>query len=101
MKIVNENEFQATVSSGVVLVDFFANWCGPCKMVGPILEKIDPEFPTIQFVKVDVDQSQKLAMQFQVQSIPTLLVFKDGQVVERQVGFSGEPQLKKMLEKYM
>ncbi|MBS5114879.1 MAG: thioredoxin [Erysipelotrichaceae bacterium] len=101
MKIINEKEFQATVSSGVVLVDFFANWCGPCKMVGPILEKIDPEFPTIEFVKVDVDQSQSLAMQFQVQSIPTILIFKDGQVVERQVGFSGEPQLKKMLEKYI
>ena len=101
MKIINEKEFQATVSSGVVLVDFFANWCGPCKMVGPILEKIDPEFPTIEFVKVDVNQSQSLAMQFQVQSIPTILIFKDGQVVERQVGFSGEPQLKKMLEKYI
>lgn len=101
MKIINEKEFQATVSSGVVLVDFFANWCGPCKMVGPILEKIDPEFPTIEFVKVDVDQSQSLAMQFQVQSIPTILIFKDGQIVERQVGFSGEPQLKKMLEKYI
>lgn len=101
MKIINEKEFQATVSSGVVLVDFFANWCGPCKMVGPILEKIDPEFPTIEFVKVDVDQSQSLAIQFQVQSIPTILIFKDGQVVERQVGFSGEPQLKKMLEKYI
>lgn len=101
MKIINEKEFQATVSSGVVLVDFFANWCGPCKMVGPILEKIDPEFPTIEFVKVDVDQSQSLAMQFQVQSIPTILIFKDGQVVERQIGFSGEPQLKKMLEKYI
>ena len=59
------------------------------------------EFPTIEFVKVDVDQSQSLAMQFQVQSIPTILIFKDGQVVERQVGFSGEPQLKKMLEKYI
>ena len=101
MKIINEKEFQATVSSGVVLVDFFANWCGPCKMVGPILEKIDPEFPTIEFVKVDVDQSQSLAMQFQVQSIPTILIFKDGQIIERQVGFSGEPQLKKMLEKYI
>lgn len=100
MKIINENEFQSTISSGVVLVDFFANWCGPCKMIAPVLEKISADYPNVEFVKVDVDQSQRLAMQYQVQSIPTILVFKDGQVVERQIGFSGEPQLRNMLNKY-
>lgn len=70
-------------------------------MIAPVLEKLSTEYPTVEFVKVDVDQSQRLAMQFQVQSIPTILIFKDGEVVERQVGFSGEPQLKNMLNKYL
>ncbi len=72
MKIINENEFDSTVGKGLVLVDFFANWCGPCKMLSPILEKLSTEYEDVEIVKVDIDQSQQLALQHQVQSIPTL-----------------------------
>ena len=100
MKILKSEEFDGVISSGVVLVDFFATWCGPCKMIAPVLEKLSAEYPNIEFVKIDVDQSPMIAARYQVQSIPTLIMFKDGEAVERQVGFSGEPQLKAMLNKY-
>ncbi len=100
MKIVNSNEFNQEVSSGVVLVDFFAVWCGPCKMISPVLEKLDGDYPNIKFIKVDVDQSPDIAGRYGVQSIPTLIIFKDGKPMETQVGFAGEPQLRNMLSKY-
>ncbi len=99
MEIISSNEFDATISSGIVLVDFFANWCGPCKMLSPVLEKVSNDYPNIHFVKLDVDKSGDIAMRYQVQSIPTLLVFKDGNLVERQVGFAGEPQLRNLLNR--
>lgn len=100
MKILKSEEFDSVIASGTVFVDFFAVWCGPCKMISPVLEKLSGEYPNIEFVKVDVDQSPEIAARYQVQSIPTLIMFKDGQMVERQVGFSGEPQLKALLNKY-
>ena len=99
MEIISSNEFDATILSGIVLVDFFANWCGPCKMLSPVLEKVSSDYPNIHFVKLDVDKSGDIAMRYQVQSIPTLLVFKDGNLVERQVGFAGEPQLRNLLNR--
>ena len=70
---VNNQEFQSLISQNeLVFVDFYANWCGPCKMLAPSIEKLAQEHPEIKVVKVDVDQETSLAMQFQVQSIPTL-----------------------------
>ncbi len=100
MKIINENEFDSTVEKGLVLVDFFANWCGPCKMLSPILEKLSTEYEDVEIVKVDIDKSQQLALQHQVQSIPTLLLFKDGKIVSRNVGFLAEAQLKSLLDQH-
>ena len=69
-----------------VLVDFWATWCGPCRMVGPILEQIAEERTDIKVVKIDVDQEPELASQFGIMSIPTMMVFKDGQITQRSMG---------------
>ncbi len=88
VKVVNESNFDAEVvkASEVVLVDFYADWCGPCKMVAPILEEIDQENADIKVCKVDVDASTALAQQFGISSIPTLIVFKNGELVVKNVG---------------
>lgn len=99
MKIINKDEFDATVKSGVVLVDFFATWCGPCKMLGPVLEEVANDMAgKVEIVKVDVDQSQELAMKFGIMSVPTMVIFKDGEVVKQMSGFMPKPQLVSALE---
>ena len=87
IKITKDN-FEAEVlkSDKPVLVDFWATWCGPCRMVGPILEEIAGEREDIKIGKVDVDEERELAGQFGVMSIPTMIVFKDGEAVNKQVG---------------
>ncbi len=98
MKIVNEKEFDEIVAKGVTLVDFFADWCGPCKMIAPVLEQLQPEFEgKVNMIKVDVDAQENLAMRYKVMSIPTILLFKDGKVVGTTMGF----QPKAMLEKFI
>ena len=87
LKITKEN-FQSEVleAKGTVLVDFWASWCGPCKMIGPIIDQIADERSDIKVGKINVDEEQELAVQFKVMSIPTLLVFKDGKVVNQSLG---------------
>lgn len=102
MEIINEQNFQSKVASGVVLVDFFATWCGPCKMLAPVLEKLSEKYAgKAEIYKVDVDQSNALAAQFGVQAIPTMIVFKDGQAVKTHTGFAGAPQIEAMLDSYL
>lgn len=95
----NTQEFQELLSQNeVVFVDFFATWCGPCKMLAPIIEQLADKHPEVKVVKVDVDQEPSLAMQYQVQSIPTLITFKNGQPVQRQLGFMPLEALENMLK---
>ncbi len=100
-KIVNSNEFKEEIKSGVVVVDFFANWCGPCKMLAPIFEELGTEMGNVNFVKVDVDQSPDIAMTYKVASIPTVIVFKDGEKVASNVGFIPKEQIKQMVESHL
>lgn len=85
---ITQNEFQKEVLEykGIVLVDFFAAWCGPCKMTSPIIDQLSEEEKNVKFVKIDVDQNGDLAGQYNVFSIPTFVVFKDGQVASQFVG---------------
>lgn len=79
LKVVNSNEFKSEIENGVVVVDFFATWCGPCKMLAPVLEGLSSEMEgKAKIIKVDIDQSSDLANKFEVSSVPTMMVFKDG-----------------------
>ena len=87
-------ELQKVTKEGKVLVDFFATWCGPCKMIAPVLEELaeDPSFGA-KIVKVDVDEAVDAAMAFKVQAIPTLMLFVDGKAVKTQLGFQRKDQI--------
>ncbi len=96
---VSESSFdnQVLKSDVPVLVDFYAEWCGPCHVQAPILDDLAQEIETAKIVKVDVDENRQLATRFQISSIPTLLVFKNGQVVSRHQGVASKEQLKALL----
>ena len=100
---INKNNFAEEVlnSEKPVLVDFWASWCGPCRMVIPIVEKIAEEYPEYKVVKINVDEEQELAAQFGVMSIPTLITFKDGQKVKQVAGFQPKPMLEKMISELL
>ena len=96
---INKDNFQEEVlnSDKPVLLDFWASWCGPCRMVAPIVEEIAEERPDIKVGKVNVDEAQDLAMQFGVISIPTLVVVKNGEVVNQSVGARPKNQILALL----
>ena len=93
-KIINSQEFDNTIESGVVVVDFFATWCGPCKMLSPVIDELSGELENVNFVKVDIDQSMDLAQKFKIVSVPTLKVFKNGEEVDTLMGFMPKEVLK-------
>ncbi len=96
---LNQNNFEEIKSSEkTVLIDFYADWCGPCRMVSPIVDKIASEHPEYLVCKVNVDDEPELANQFEVSSIPTLVVMRDGEIVNQSVGAKPEPQILAMLE---
>ena len=99
MKIVDNNEFRSEIESGITVVDFFATWCGPCKMLAPVLEGLSGEMEgKANFIKVDIDQSLDLANEFKIASVPTMLIFKDGQKVEQLLGFLPKEKIQQAIE---
>ena len=97
---VGTNDFEKEVlqSDKPVFVDFWASWCGPCQMVGPIVEELSEEVDDVKFVKVNVDENPALTMEYQVASIPMLAVFKNGVIVKKQIGAIPKSEMKKMVE---
>ena len=100
-RILNNNNFDETIKNGVVLVDFWATWCGPCKMLAPNVEEIAKEYEGRAVVgKVDVDENPDLAERFGIMSIPALFVFVNGEVKENLIGYRLKMQIAEVLDKY-
>ena len=91
--IKTEEEFNREIMNDKVVVDFFANWCGPCKMFAPIVEEVSNELEKITFIKVDIDEIESLPRQFDIMSIPTLLVFEKGELIKRHTGYMDKDEL--------
>lgn len=100
MRKINKEEFKELVleSKGLKLVDFYADWCGPCRMLGPFLEDLSEEVKDVDFYKINVDNYGDVARDYQVSSIPTLILFKDGNLVDKKIGFLPKDVLKEWIE---
>jgi len=98
---LNNSNFDQIISSKTpTLVDFWAEWCGPCKMMHPVFESLSKKYPKIKFTRVNVDNNQNIAMRFAVQSIPTFIMFKSGQIADKMMGAVGAPGIHMICKKY-
>ncbi len=96
---LDENSFDKNVATGVTLVDFYADWCGPCRMLSPVLEDVAKELKgKAKIAKLDIDNSQKIAAHYQVMSVPTMILFKDGKEVNRLIGLRDAEGVKKFID---
>ena len=99
MKIINSEEFKNIRNDGKVVVDFYADWCGPCKMLSPILEEVSEDHQDIKFVKINVDENEELAAEFGIMSIPAVFMLKDGSIVNKFLGAQSKRVVEEQVEK--
>ena len=101
-KIINKEEFENNVlqSEKIVLVDFFATWCGPCQMLAPILEDLSKENHDFEIVKIDIDQERDLAIENRIEFVPTIVLFKNGKEVDRMTGVFDKNEILEKIKKY-
>ena len=99
VKVINSEDFANAVKDGISVVDFNATWCGPCKMLGPVLEKLSNEITYVKFYAMDVDENPDIAEKFGIMSIPYVAVFRDGAKVDQNVGFIPEASMRSFIEK--
>ena len=97
--INDQNKFNEFIKEGTVLIDFFATWCGPCKMLSPVIEQVEGEHPELKVVKVDVDEAPAIAAKYGIQAIPTLFLLKDGKMVDKRMGYLNKNQLESFVTK--
>lgn len=102
-QVITDKDFSAETDSGLVLIDFWATWCGPCRMQAPILEQLSEEYDEseLKIAKMDVDENPETPASFGIMSIPTLLLKKDGEVVEKAVGVHSKEQLCALIDSYL
>ncbi|MGI8383988.1 thioredoxin [Robertmurraya sp. P23] len=99
---ITDDTFKNEISNGLVLVDFWAPWCGPCKMIAPVLEEINEEMgDQVKIAKLNVDDNQVTTAEFGVMSIPTLLLFKDGEVIEKVIGYQPKENLVELISNHL
>lgn len=98
LKINSVDEFNQKKAAGKVLVDFYADWCGPCKMMEPIIEQVANENSDLTILEVNVDEQQDLATEFEIMSIPTLILFKDGKMVNKAIGLQPKQKLTQFIK---
>lgn len=102
IKNITDNDFNKETSTGVTLTDFWATWCPPCRMQGPIIEELDKDLgDKVKITKMDVDQNRKTPAEFGIMSIPTMIIKKDGKVVDKLVGLHSKSQLVQILSQYI
>lgn len=102
VKKISEKEYETMDKTGTMLIDFSATWCGPCKMIAPVLEEVSDEYEgKLAFYNVDVDENQKLANEFGIQSIPALAIIKNGEKAGMQIGFCPKESLTEFIDKYI
>lgn len=101
VKTTTDQTFEQDTQQGVVLIDFWATWCGPCRMQSPVVDALSEQMPDVAFYKMDVDENPATPQQFRIMSIPNLMIKKDGQVVDQLIGYHSADQLKQVLNQYL
>ena len=98
---VTDATYEDFTSSGIALVDFSAEWCGPCRQIGPIVEELSNEYDNVKIGKLDADENKETLQNLGIRGIPTILIYKDGTVVEKHVGMASKSQLKELIDKHL